>query len=68
MKYDHYVVCKENSYNCSECIYHEHVYDGAVFRGTRCLYREAEVMKALKGGENHGKSHYKENPSQQIQS
>lgn len=29
-------ICKANNFNCSECIHHEHIFEGAVFRGTRC--------------------------------
>ena len=29
-------VCRANGYNCPECIYHEFLFDGAVFRGVRC--------------------------------
>ena len=29
-------ICKAQNYNCSECIYHEYVFEGTVFRGTRC--------------------------------
>lgn len=30
-------VCKAVHYNCSECIYRNHVFDGLIFRGTECL-------------------------------
>lgn len=29
-------ICKANGYNCSECIYHEHLFEGARFCGTKC--------------------------------
>lgn len=29
--------CKAAGYNCSECIYHKHIFDGSIFRGTACL-------------------------------
>ena len=29
-------ICKANRYDCAECIYHEHIFDGAIFRGTKC--------------------------------
>lgn len=29
-------ICKANRYNCSECIYHEHLFEGARFCGTKC--------------------------------
>lgn len=29
-------ICKANRYFCPDCIYHEHIFEGAVFRGTRC--------------------------------
>lgn len=29
-------ICKANNFNCSECIHHDHIFEGAVFRGTRC--------------------------------
>nr|DAT66166.1 MAG TPA: Orsellinic acid biosynthesis cluster protein D [Caudoviricetes sp.] len=32
--------CKNNGYRCPECIYHEFVFNGIVFRGIRCLYRD----------------------------
>lgn len=31
--------CRLNGYNCPECIYHDFVFEGAVFRGNRCRYR-----------------------------
>ena len=27
---------KENRHFCPDCIYHEHIFEGAVFRGTKC--------------------------------
>ena len=30
--------CKANRWYCPECIYHEHLFDGAVYRGVRCHY------------------------------
>ena len=27
-----------NGYNCQECIYHEFVFEGSIFRGNRCRY------------------------------
>lgn len=29
-------ICKVNNYNCAECIYHEHIFDGVFYRGTKC--------------------------------
>lgn len=34
-------VCRAVHYNCSECIYHKHVFDGLIFRGTKCLLEES---------------------------
>ena len=34
--------CKANGFYCPECIYHEHVFEGVVFRGTRCRLESAE--------------------------
>lgn len=33
-------VCRAVHYNCAECIYHKHVFDGLIFRGTECLLAE----------------------------
>lgn len=35
---DHRRFCKANGYFCPDCIYHEHIFEGITFRGTRCLY------------------------------
>lgn len=29
-------ICKANRHFCPDCIYHEHIFEGTVFRGTRC--------------------------------
>lgn len=29
-------ICKANRYFCPDCIYHEHVWDGLRFLGTKC--------------------------------
>lgn len=29
-------ICKANRYFCPDCIHHEHIFEGAVFRGTKC--------------------------------
>ena len=29
-------ICAVNGYNCPECIYHDFLFDGVVFRGIRC--------------------------------
>ena len=34
-------VCKAFGYNCSECIYHEHIFEGIIFRGTKCRLEDA---------------------------
>jgi len=34
--------CKLNGYNCPECIYHNWVFDGCIFRGNDCLYPKGE--------------------------
>ena len=36
-------VCKANNFNCSECIHHDHIFEGAVFRGTRCRLEDKDV-------------------------
>lgn len=33
-------ICKANRYFCPDCIYHEHIFEGTVFRGTRCRLEE----------------------------
>lgn len=30
--------CKANRWYCPDCIYHEHLFDGVVYRGVRCHY------------------------------
>lgn len=30
--------CKANHWFCPDCIYHEHLFDGIVYRGVRCHY------------------------------
>lgn len=30
--------CKLNGYFCPDCIYHEFIFDGCIFRGTKCHY------------------------------
>lgn len=30
--------CKANRWFCPDCIYHEHLFDGVVYRGVRCHY------------------------------
>lgn len=37
-RWKHRRFCKLNGYFCPECIYHEFVWDGIVFRGNRCQY------------------------------
>lgn len=32
--------CKANRYYCPDCIYHEHVFQGLIYRGIRCHYGE----------------------------
>lgn len=34
-------VCKASGYNCSECIHHEHIFEGVIFRGTKCRLEDA---------------------------
>lgn len=37
-------VCRANGYNCAECIYHDFLFDGVVFRGVACrLEKEAQA-------------------------
>lgn len=36
-------ICKANNFNCSECIHHDHIFEGAVFRGTRCRLEDKDV-------------------------
>lgn len=38
LKWKHKRFCKLNGYNCPECIYHDFVFEGTVFRGNRCRY------------------------------
>lgn len=30
--------CKQNRWFCPDCIYHDFIFEGAVFRGNRCRY------------------------------
>ena len=32
--------CKLNNYYCPDCIYHDFVFEGAIFRGNRCRWAE----------------------------
>lgn len=36
-------ICKAWGYNCSECIHHDYVFEGTVFRGVRCRLKGKEV-------------------------
>ncbi len=42
--------CKANRWFCPDCIYHEHLWDGIVYRGVRCHYpmkgSDEEMRKA----------------------
>lgn len=35
-------VCKANHYFCPDCIYHEHIFEGAIYRGTRCRLEDKQ--------------------------
>lgn len=35
--------CKLNGYYCPDCIYHDFVWDGSVFRGNRCRHPAARL-------------------------
>lgn len=35
--------CKLNRYFCSDCIYHDFVWEGITFRGNRCQYPKEET-------------------------
>ena len=37
--------CKLNNWNCSDCIYHDFVFEGVTFRGNRCRYPQYEERK-----------------------
>jgi len=28
--------CKQNQYNCPNCIYHNFIFEGCIFRGNKC--------------------------------
>lgn len=30
--------CKLNGWFCPDCIYHDFIFEGAIFRGNRCRY------------------------------
>lgn len=30
--------CRNIGYNCPDCIFHDFVFDGSIFRGNRCRY------------------------------
>ena len=34
-------VCKAIGDNGSECIHHEHIFEGVIFRGTKCRLEDA---------------------------
>lgn len=36
-------ICKANRYFCPDCIYHEHIFEGTVFRGTRCRLEDNHI-------------------------
>ena len=39
--------CKLNGWFCPDCIYHDFIFEGAVFRGNRCRYpRQTEKERA----------------------
>ena len=35
-------ICKANRYFCPDCIYHEHIFEGVFFRGTRCRLEDLQ--------------------------
>ena len=35
--------CKLNGYRCPDCIYHDWVWEGVVFRGNRCRHPAAKL-------------------------
>ena len=35
-------ICKANRYFCPDCIYHEHIFEGVEFRGTRCRLEDQQ--------------------------
>ena len=37
-RYKHYRMCKLNGFRCPDCIYHDFIYEGCIFRGNRCRY------------------------------
>lgn len=38
--------CKLNIFFCPDCIYHDFIFEGCVFRGNRCRYPEFEHLEA----------------------
>lgn len=38
-------ICKANNYNCTECIYHEHLYDGLRYIGTACRLEDEDTKR-----------------------
>ncbi len=41
-KIKHRRICKLNNYFCPDCIYHDFVWEGIIFRGNRCRYPKGE--------------------------
>lgn len=37
-------ICKANRYFCPDCIHHVHIFEGVVFRGTRCRLEDTCEM------------------------
>ena len=37
--------CKANRYFRPDCIYHEHIFDGAIYQGTRCRLEDKAWQK-----------------------
>lgn len=47
-RYKHKKFCKLNNYFCPDCIYHDFIFEGAIFRGNKCRepnYRKVNLAK-----------------------
>ena len=49
--------CKANRFYCPDCIYHDFVWEGIMFRGTRCRYPmdkdgDGDVQEAVQSEQN----------------
>ena len=49
----HHKYCKRVKFNCPDCIYHDFIFEGTIFRGNRCRWgKEVENERTCKRNED----------------